>query len=69
LNAAIEAILNELSEGGEVTIIGFGTFGIFTQPEMVSTDPKTNKLVHTPAKKIIAQKPGKHITEKLGLSY
>ena len=67
LNSVFIALTNELSEGGEISIIGFGTFSILNQPELLTTDPKTNKLVIIPEKKFIRLKAGKNLTEKLGL--
>jgi len=43
LEATIESILEGLQEGGEVSIVGFGKYFLYTQPSRPVRNPKTQE--------------------------
>ena len=56
-------IANELTNGGKVTIPGFGTFGTKTRAARVGTNPSTGKKIHINSKKYTFFKAGKNLEE------
>ena len=63
LNALLDSIQAALSEGKNVTLVGFGTFSISDRNERTGRNPRTGETIHIPASKIAKFKPGKNLRE------
>ncbi len=63
VKATIEAITGELAGGGNVTLIGFGTFSVFERAARTGKNPQTGDTIKIPAKKVAKFKPGKSLAE------
>ncbi len=63
VKGTLEAITSELSQGGNVTLIGFGTFSVFERSARTGKNPQTGATIKIPAKKVAKFKPGKALAE------
>lgn len=63
LKGIINAITNELADGGDVTLIGFGTFKTSTRNARTGYIPRTREQIEIPAKTVAKFKPGKNLAE------
>ncbi len=59
LNAALEAITDELANGGKVQITGFGTFEVKERAARTGVNPRTKEEIQIAASKAPAFKAGK----------
>jgi len=57
--AVIDSIVEALSTGDKVQIVGFGTFEVHHRPERVGHNPRTKEEITIPASDYPAFKPGK----------
>jgi DNA-binding protein HU-beta len=58
VNAFLDAVTDELSQGGSVSLVGFGTFSVAARAERTGRNPKTGESLTIQAKKVPAFKPG-----------
>lgn len=66
VNAFIDAVSNELANGGFVRLIGFGTFSVIQKKERTGINPRDpKKNIKIPARKAAKFKPGKALKEKI----
>lgn len=65
LTAALEAIMEAVSEGEKVTLVGFGSFESRDRKEREGRNPKTGEKMSIPATKVPAFSPGKLFKEKV----
>lgn len=65
VNAAIEAVVEALSNGERVAIPGLGVFNIRERKARKGRNPKTGKEITIPARKVIAFTPAKSLKESL----
>lgn len=65
LTAALEAIMEAVSEGEKVTLVGFGSFESRERKEREGRNPKTGEKMNIPATKVPAFSPGKLFKEKV----
>ncbi|HPE68797.1 MAG TPA: HU family DNA-binding protein [Thermotogota bacterium] len=65
LSAAIQVISHELSNGGDVRLVGFGTFKVAERKARKGVNPKTMKPIDIPATKVPKFVPGKELKEKV----
>ena len=59
LNAALEAITEELVKGNKVQITGFGTFEVKERKERIGVNPRTKAEIKIAASKAPSFKAGK----------
>ena len=59
VNAALEAVTEELAKGGKVQITGFGTFEVKERAARVGVNPRTKEEIKIAASKAPAFKAGK----------
>ncbi|OQB39662.1 MAG: DNA-binding protein HU [candidate division CPR1 bacterium ADurb.Bin160] len=59
VKATFDAISKELANGGNFTLIGFGTFSINERNARVGKNPQTGASINIAAKKVVKFKPGK----------
>lgn len=58
-----QVVTEELANGGEVALIGFGTFSVKDRAERTGRNPKTGEPLHLPASKAPTFKAGKGLKE------
>ncbi len=63
LNATLSSIHDELADGDNLTLVGFGTFSVVNRAERTGRNPQTGEAITIPAKNIIKFKPGKNLSE------
>lgn len=63
VKSTIEAISKELAGGGNVTLVGFGTFSVLGRKERTGKNPQTGATIQIAAKKVARFKPGKALSE------
>ncbi|MEG9883116.1 MAG: HU family DNA-binding protein [Hyphomicrobiales bacterium] len=59
VDAMLDAIIGELKKGGEVRLIGFGTFSVAHRAAREGHDPRTRNVIRIPASKTPKFKAGK----------
>ena len=59
LSAAIDAIKAAVKKGNEVRLVGFATLKTVQRKAMVKRNPKTQKQINVPAKKVAKAKLSK----------
>ncbi|MGL4880091.1 MAG: HU family DNA-binding protein [Waterburya sp.] len=65
LSAAIETIMEAVSDGDKVTLVGFGSFERRERKEREGRNPKTGEKMSIPATKVPAFSAGKLFKEKV----
>lgn len=65
VKATIEAISEELINGGSVTLIGFGTFSVVNKQARNGKNPRTGEVIEIAAKKVPKFKPGKALADSV----
>jgi DNA-binding protein HU-beta len=63
VNAFIEIIKDELSNGGSLQLVGFGSFKVVERAEREGRNPQTGKKIKIPATKYPKFIPGKALKE------
>ena len=63
LNAYTEAIMEALSQGLNVQLIGFGTFKAVTRAARKGRNPQTGEAIDIPAKVVPVFRPGTKMKE------
>lgn len=63
IKSTIDTIKKELSDGGSVTLIGFGTFSVIQRAARTGKNPQTGETIKIPSKKVPKFKPGKDLSE------
>lgn len=63
LDAAIEAIKSSLQQGGEVTLVGFGTFYVDERAARNGRNPRTGETIEIKAAKIPKFRVGKALKD------
>jgi DNA-binding protein HU-beta len=58
LNACTEAIMEALSQGLNIQLIGFGTFKAVTRAARKGRNPQTGEAIDIPAKTVPVFRPG-----------
>ncbi|MEP0914440.1 HU family DNA-binding protein [Leptolyngbya sp. GB1-A1] len=65
LTAAIDSIMEAVSEGNKVTLVGFGSFEPRQRQEREGRNPKTGEVMTIPAIKVPAFSAGKLFKDKV----
>lgn len=63
LNAYCKVVIDELGDGGEVNIVGFGSFTIAQRAERAGRNPKTGETLTIPAGRAPKFKAGKALKD------
>lgn len=61
--ALVATVSEELSKGGQISLIGFGTFLVRERQARSGRNPKTKETIEIPASKIPAFKAGKALKD------
>ena len=62
-NAHNETIMQTLSDGEKIQVIGFGSYEVHDRKAREGRDPRTGATVSIPAKRVPVFKPGKLFKE------
>lgn len=65
LEAALEAVAEDLAKGEKVALIGFGTLSVVEKGERTGINPATKAKIVIPAKKVIKFKAGAELAAKV----
>ena len=65
LSAALEAIMEAVSKGDKVTLVGFGTFSVSKRAARNGRNPQTGAVIKIKAKKVAKFKAGKELSSKI----
>lgn len=65
VNATIDAIVEALAEGEEVSLLGFGTFKVAERAARTARNPQTGETVEVAAAKAVGFKVSKALKDKL----
>lgn len=63
LDATVEAIKEELANGGKVQLVGFGTFAVSERPAREGINPSTKEKIAIAAKKVAKFKAGAELAD------
>ena len=63
LNSLVATITNELANGGDVSLVGFGTFKVNERAARTGRNPQTGETIQIAAAKVPAFKAGKAIKD------
>jgi DNA-binding protein HU-beta len=65
LNGFIETVKETLKKGGDVSLVGFGTFKVIETKERNGRNPQTGKAIKIPAGKRVKFTVGKNLKESV----
>lgn len=65
VEAIFDGIKSTLSGGGEVRLVGFGTFSVAQRAATTGRNPRTGEKINIPASKQPKFKPGKDLKESV----
>ncbi len=63
VDAVIESVTGSLKSGGDVRLVGFGTFSVVQRAATEGRNPRTGEKIKIPASKRPKFKPGKALVE------
>ena len=63
VNAFIDAVAEAMSKGGEINLIGFGTFSVAKRAARTARNFKTKELIDIPAANAVQFKAGKKLKD------
>jgi DNA-binding protein HU-beta len=63
LSSVMDAILEAMSAGDKVTLIGFGTFSVAERAAREGRNPQSGKKIKIPAKKVVKFKAGSKLVD------
>lgn len=63
VEAVTQAVADELSKGGQVAIVGFGTFQVKHRAARTGRNPKTGETLHIAASNVPSFKAGKALKD------
>lgn len=61
VDAFMEITREELSKGGNITLVGFGTFNVTERAARIGRNPRTNEVLKIAAKKVVKFKPSSNL--------
>ncbi len=65
VDSVIETITSELKSGGDVRLVGFGTFLVTKRKATTGRNPQTGESINIPAANVPKFRPGKSLKETL----
>lgn len=63
LDGFVDAITRALSNGQDVTLVGFGSFAVKTREARTGRNPQTGEAIEIPASKTVGFKAGKTLKD------
>ena len=67
INATIAAIQEALSSGGQVTLVGFGSFSVTERAARTGRNPRTGEAIQIAASRLPHFKPGQTLKDAVAL--
>lgn len=65
VDAFVDSVSEELANGGEVRLVGFGTFAVAKRKATEGRNPRTGAVIKIPASKQPKFKPGKALKDQV----
>lgn len=65
LDALIDGVTSTLKQGGEVSLVGFGTFAVGERAARIGRNPRTGEEIKIKAAKTPKFRPGKMLKDAL----
>ncbi len=65
LDAFTSIVKTTLQQGGDITLVGFGSFTVAERAERQGLNPKTKEAITIPAARVPKFKPGKTLKDAL----
>jgi DNA-binding protein HU-beta len=65
LDAFIKTTYETLKKGGNITLVGFGSFSVAERSARTGRNPQTGKPLQIAAKKAVKFKPGSELSESV----
>lgn len=65
VNALTETITQQLEKGGDVTLVGFGTFSVKQRSGRIGRNPQTGEPLEIKATKVPSFKAGKNLKDAI----
>ena len=65
VDALVETVGEVLTDGGEIALVGFGTFKTAQRAAKAGRNPTTGARVEIPARRVAVFKPGKGLKDKV----
>ena len=65
VDAVFDSITEALKDGGEVRLVGFGTFSVASRAASEGRNPRTGEKIQIAASKQAKFKPGKRLRDEL----
>lgn len=65
IEAFITAVTNELSNGGKIGLVGFGTFSVSEKSARKGINPRTKEAITIDGKKVVKFKAGNELADKV----
>ena len=66
IDVVVSAIIDCLSKGEKVTLVGFGTFGVRQRKARAGRNPQTGATIQIPAKRVAKFVAGRTLKERVG---
>lgn len=66
VDAVLDSITRTLSEGGDVSLVGFGTFKVKARAARMGRNPRTGEAIHIKASNAPGFKAGKALKHAVG---
>lgn len=63
VDAILDAVQGTLSQGGSVSLVGFGTFSVKARAARMGRNPRTGEAIHIRASNVPGFKAGKGLKE------
>ena len=63
LNSILGVIINAVTTGDKVALLGFGTFSVAERSAREGRNPKTGEVIQIPAGKVVRFKAGKILAD------
>lgn len=63
LNSVMDAVMEAMSAGDKVTLVGFGTFSVSARAAREGRNPQTGKAIKIPATKVVKFKAGSKLAD------
>ena len=65
LNSVMDAIMEAMSAGDKVTLVGFGTFSVAERAAREGRNPQSGKAIKIAAKKVVKFKVGSKLADSV----
>lgn len=63
VDAFAQVVLDELKDGGKISLLGFGSFSVVEKAARNGVNPKTKQPIEIPARKSVKFKAGAELNE------